>query len=219
MIGELWVLAVALGLVVSAAVYLIFIWPRREPAEQDSELGDAGADRANAGASAATDASPSGVVVARGEPAGDRSQRALTVDLAQQIPLRVLLADDTAMNQKLIRHVFARMGYDIEVVDNGVAAVESARASEYDLILMDIQMPEMDGIEACVHILAEARSRGVRPPAIVAVTANASDDNRRRCLAAGMCDFIPKPFTLERLQQVVSSMGDGSETYRAPTSS
>jgi CheY-like chemotaxis protein len=127
--------------------------------------------------------------------------------------LRVLLAEDTTMNQTLIRHIFARMGYVIEIVNNGLAAVESAREADYDLILMDIQMPGMDGIEACTHILAEASARGTRPPAIVAVTANASVDNRQQCLAAGMCDFIPKPFTLDRLHQVVSRMGDDADSY------
>jgi CheY-like chemotaxis protein len=129
----------------------------------------------------------------------------LATDLAERIPLRILLVEDTPVNQMLMTRIFQKMGYTLDIARNGREAVERARDAHYDLILMDIQMPEMDGWEASSIILQEADSE--HRPRIVAVTANASEENRQRCMTVGMDDFVSKPFTLKRMQAVVEQWG------------
>jgi CheY-like chemotaxis protein/HAMP domain-containing protein len=130
---------------------------------------------------------------------------ALATDLADRIPLRILLVEDTPVNQLLMTRIFEKMGYTLDIARNGREAVERARDARYDLILMDIQMPEMDGWEASSIILQEADRE--HRPRIVAVTANASEENRQRCMTVGMDDFVSKPFTLKRMQAVVEQWG------------
>lgn len=119
--------------------------------------------------------------------------------LGQRHPLRVLLAEDNLVNQKVALRILNRMGYSADVVANGLEAVEAARRKPYDLILMDMQMPEMDGLEAARRILAECSKR----PRIVALTANALRDDQEKCAAAGMDEFISKPVKMEELQAVL----------------
>jgi GAF domain-containing protein/CheY-like chemotaxis protein len=119
-------------------------------------------------------------------PAGDGDGR----DLGARHPLRILLAEDNPVNQKLATRLLAQIAYAADVVDDGAKAVAAVSATPYDVILMDVQMPELDGLEATRRI----RSRWPeRPFWIVAMTANAMAGDREACLAAGMNDYISKP--------------------------
>jgi signal transduction histidine kinase/ActR/RegA family two-component response regulator len=117
--------------------------------------------------------------------------------MAGRHPLRILLAEDNLVNQKLAFRLLARMGYGADVASNGVEAIEAVERQAYDLVLMDVQMPEMDGLEASRRIV-ERWPVGHRPR-IVAMTANASEGDREACLAAGMDDYLTKPFRVEAL--------------------
>jgi CheY-like chemotaxis protein/anti-sigma regulatory factor (Ser/Thr protein kinase) len=116
--------------------------------------------------------------------------------MAQRHPLRILVAEDNAVNQKLALRLLSQMGYRADVASNGVEAIESVQRQSYDLILMDVQMPEMDGLEAAREI--DRRWAGTRPR-IVAMTANAMQGDREECLAAKMDDYITKPIRVEAL--------------------
>ena len=114
-------------------------------------------------------------------------------------PLRILLAEDNTLNQKLALALLSRLGYTADVVVTGVEAIDAVRRSLYDVVLMDVQMPEMDGLEATRHIVAEIVDR----PRIVALTANAMAGDREVCLAAGMDDFLSKPLRPTELTEVL----------------
>ena len=117
--------------------------------------------------------------------------------LGARHPLRILLAEDNPVNQKLALRLLDRMGYLADVVENGQAAIAAVEGSTYDVILMDIQMPELDGLETTRRI---RRRWPGDSPRIVAMTANAMDGDREACLAAGMDDYISKPIAPEALQ-------------------
>jgi two-component system, sensor histidine kinase and response regulator len=112
---------------------------------------------------------------------------------------RILMAEDNAINQKVGKLILERAGFCIDVVADGNEAVAAHRAHPYDLILMDCQMPAMDGFEASRQI----RLLPQRQPVIIAVTANALVGERERCLRAGMDDYLSKPFQAEQLVAVV----------------
>jgi CheY-like chemotaxis protein/HPt (histidine-containing phosphotransfer) domain-containing protein len=114
---------------------------------------------------------------------------------------RILLAEDHEINQKLAVALLERFGYRVEVVGTGAQAVAAVRRGGYDLVLMDCQMPELDGYEATAEI-RRLEGAGRRIP-IVAMTANAMDGERERCLAAGMNDYITKPIDRTRLSQTL----------------
>ena len=110
---------------------------------------------------------------------------------------RLLLIEDNKINQKLALALLARLGYETDLAENGVEAVKSATEVQYSLILMDVQMPEMDGLEATRQIRALATINSSVP--IVALTANAMESDREACLSAGMNDFLSKPFSRDSL--------------------
>ena len=115
---------------------------------------------------------------------------------------RILLVEDNKVNQIVATRFLARLGQDVEIANDGAEAVSISREKAFDLILMDMQMPVMDGIEATKRIIAEGGPSAEVP--IIAMTANASDDDRRRCLDAGMKGFESKPVTLERLRKMIA---------------
>ena len=105
-------------------------------------------------------------------------------------PLRILLAEDNAVNQKLALRLLEQMGYRADLASNGFEVIESLDRQMYDLVLMDVQMPDMDGLEATRKIRVMPN---LDQPRIVAMTANAMQGDREMCLAAGMDDYISKP--------------------------
>jgi len=115
--------------------------------------------------------------------------------LGARHPLRVLLAEDNLVNQKLALRLLQQMGYRADVASNGIEAIEAIERQRYDVILMDVQMPEMDGLEASRRIVRRWNDR----PRIVAMTANAMQGDREECLAAGMDDYVTKPIRVDAL--------------------
>jgi signal transduction histidine kinase/DNA-binding response OmpR family regulator/HPt (histidine-containing phosphotransfer) domain-containing protein len=137
------------------------------------------------------------------------AERVFDATMGERLPLRILLAEDNATNQKLALHLLARMGYRADLAANGHEVLAAMERRDYDVVLMDMQMPEMDGLEATRQI----RQRwGVgRPPRIVAMTANTMQGDREICLAAGMDDYVSKPI---RLPLLVEALERGAEAIR-----
>ncbi len=117
--------------------------------------------------------------------------------MAARHPLRILLAEDNVVNQKLALRLLQQLGYRADLASNGVEAIESVERQPYDVVLMDVQMPEMDGLEASRRITD--RWAAAARPRIVAMTANAMQGDREMCLAAGMDDYLTKPIRVDQL--------------------
>jgi len=122
--------------------------------------------------------------------------------MASRHPLRILLAEDNVVNQKLALRLLQQMGYRADLASNGIEAVESVERQAYDVVLMDVQMPEMDGLEASRRITGKWAA-GERPR-IVAMTANAMQGDREQCLAAGMDDYVTKPIRVDALVEALT---------------
>ncbi len=136
----------------------------------------------------------------RGLPGAETGSGQFDAKLGQQWPLHILLAEDHPTNQLLALRLLDRLGYRADVAANGLEALEALQRQHYDVVLMDMQMPEMDGLEATRRIRAEeAESGAQRPVHIVAMTANAMQGDRELCMAAGMNDYISKPIRVEAL--------------------
>lgn len=120
------------------------------------------------------------------------------------LPLRILLAEDNTVNQKLALRYLERMGYGATIANNGREALEACERNRYDVILMDVQMPEMDGLEASRRLCARL-PRSDRPR-IIAMTANAMAGDREICLQAGMDDYLSKPIRLEQLKAALRNV-------------
>ena len=131
----------------------------------------------------------------------------LDPEQASRHPLRILLVEDNAVNQKLALRLLSLMGYQADVAGNGIEAVEAVERQEYDLVLMDVQMPEMDGLEATRRI----RTRPEHGPRIVAMTANALDGDREACFEAGMDDYLGKPIRVDELVTALAKTPNGSD--------
>jgi len=117
--------------------------------------------------------------------------------MAARHPLRILLAEDNVVNQKLALRLLQQMGYRADLASNGIEAIESVERQPYDVVLMDVQMPEMDGLEASRQITSKWKTS--ERPRIVAMTANAMQGDREQCLAAGMDDYVTKPIRVDQL--------------------
>jgi PAS domain S-box-containing protein len=117
-------------------------------------------------------------------------------------PLRILLAEDHAINQKMVLMLLHRLGYEADVVTNGIDAIAALQRQDYDVVLMDVNMPEMDGLTATQRIRRKISERS--QPRIIAMTASAMMGDRERCFDAGMDDYITKPFHLQDFVQALS---------------
>ena len=124
-------------------------------------------------------------------------------DMSARHPLRILLAEDNVVNQKLALRLLQQMGYRADLASNGIEAIECVERQPYDVVLMDVQMPEMDGLEASRHITAKWPAS--QRPRIVAMTANAMQGDREACLAAGMDDYVTKPIRVAALVEALNN--------------
>lgn len=126
--------------------------------------------------------------------AGDQKNK-LSVEFSKDNPLRILLAEDDVLNQKMVTKVLNKLGYQPHICSNGNEVLEEVSLNNYDIILMDVQMPEMDGLEATKMIRLCLSVQ----PVIIAMTANTLQGDRDACMRAGMDDYISKPVKLEEL--------------------
>ncbi len=139
-------------------------------------------------------------------------------EMGKRLPLRILLAEDNTINQKLALRLLERLGYRADVAGNGLETLDALRRQTYDVVLMDVQMPEMDGLEATRVIRGEWEH--ARRPRIIAMTANAMKEDREICLAAGMDDYVSKPIRVEELVtalskcQVLIERGDADQDQK-----
>ena len=168
-------------------------------------------------------------IVAGGEvEMGARVGRASQIDsgLGDRVPLKILLAEDNPTNQKLALLTLKQMGYKAEIAGNGRQALQAIQREAFDLILMDVQMPEMDGLEATRQIREyedEEHGPDGHRTRIVAMTANATVHDKEKCLAAGMDDYVSKPVRPEALQRalvrsrVAEPLSEEGETRRGQT--
>ena len=131
-------------------------------------------------------------------------------DIAIDRRLHILVAEDNLVNQKLAIRLLERLGYAADLAGNGIEAIAAIEAKHYDVVFMDVQMPEMDGLEATRRIVAKW-DRATRPT-IVAMTANAMDGDREMCLAAGMDDYLSKPI---RPEELAGALDRATDTRRA----
>jgi len=125
----------------------------------------------------------------------DMSVKKLSTDFAKQYPLNILVAEDNPVNQKWATKILGKLGYTVDIADNGHVALDMVSKTVYDLILMDVQMPEMDGLEATRMIRVCLNKQ----PTIIAMTANVMHGDRMACMQAGMDDYISKPVQLGEL--------------------
>lgn len=137
------------------------------------------------------------------KPAPTAQTQKLQSDFALHYPMKILIAEDYVMNQKLALKVLSKLGFEADLAENGLEVLEAFEKKHYDLILMDMQMPEMDGIEATILL----RSKPIQQPVIIAMTANTLAENREECKAAGMDDYISKPINLDFLVSVLEKWG------------
>jgi CheY-like chemotaxis protein/HPt (histidine-containing phosphotransfer) domain-containing protein len=158
------------------------------------------------------------LIVALGLRESTAEDAALPDDISKRAPhraLNILVAEDTPFNQKFILRLLTRWQHKATIVDNGHRAVEAHRSNDYDLILMDVQMPEMDGLEATAAIRAEELDSGQHIP-IIAMTAHAMRGDKERCLGAGMDAYVPKPISSQRLRETIHRL---MPPAKAPTPS
>ena len=132
-------------------------------------------------------------------------KKMLDPQTAKMIPIKILLAEDNVINQKIAKRILEKMGYNIDIAANGLEVLSACDRQKYDLIFMDVQMPEMDGLEATRQLnkLYNEKNR----PKIVAMTANAMEGDRERCLQAGMDDYISKPIVIAEIRNVLEKWG------------
>lgn len=123
----------------------------------------------------------------------------------KELGLRVLVAEDNIVNQKVTLRMLQSLGCRVDLATNGLEAVAAVERAPYDLILMDCQMPELDGYGAA-RTIREKESEGARLP-IIAMTANTKEGERERCIAAGMDDYVAKPVSTRQLGETLRAWG------------
>jgi CheY-like chemotaxis protein len=128
----------------------------------------------------------------------------LDPNLTNKPTLEILLAEDNLVNQKVATHLCRRLGYTVDLAENGLEVLMKLKQKRYDVILMDIEMPKMDGIETTRRIITELPIS--ERPYIIAVTANNVTASRERCLGAGMDEYLNKPLRLDRLTELLDKL-------------
>ena len=123
----------------------------------------------------------------------------LTTSFAEDYPLNILIAEDDFVNQKLIERILYKLGYQTDIVSDGIQVLYSLKKKDYNVILMDVRMPEMDGLETTQVI----RKLAIEQPYIIAMTANAMSQDRDECMQIGMNDYIAKPM---RLAEIIKTL-------------
>ena len=141
--------------------------------------------------------------------AGTAPKPKIDTGIAARHPLRILVAEENVVNQKLALRLLLQMGYRADLASNGVEAIECVERQPCDVVLMDVQMPEMDGLEASRRITAKWQAH--ERPRIVAMTANAMQGDREECLAAGMDDCVTKPIRVAELVEALNRVTAGKE--------
>jgi CheY-like chemotaxis protein len=121
--------------------------------------------------------------------------------MAEKIPLRILLADDSEINLKVGQAYFQKMGYQIETASNGIEVLQALDRQPYDVVFLDVQMPEMDGYEAARQI--KLRWLANDRPRLIAMTGNVLPGERERCIEAGMDDYIAKPVRIKEIEAML----------------
>jgi CheY-like chemotaxis protein/HPt (histidine-containing phosphotransfer) domain-containing protein len=134
--------------------------------------------------------------------------------LGKEWPLRILLAEDNATNQKLALKLLDRLSYTADVVGNGLEALSALQRQRYDVVLMDLQMPELDGLDTTRQLRVQLPAE--TQPYVVAMTANAMPGDREMCLAAGMDDYVSKPIRLEELVRALKAARGDMSASPAP---
>ena len=136
--------------------------------------------------------------------AAPQAKPKMDAQMAGRHPLRILLAEDNVVNQKLALRLLQQMGYRADLASNGIEAIECIERQTYDVVLMDVQMPEMDGLEASRRITSKWKVDA--RPRLIAMTANAMQGDREECLAAGMDDYVTKPIRVDALVQALQQV-------------
>ncbi len=159
----------------------------------------------------------------RATPEPSRPPGKLDPTLANRLPLRVLLCDDNVINQKVATRLLQQMGYRSTIAGNGVEALAAIERSPFDMIFMDVMMPEMDGLEATRQIRSRQQDRAQHPNfkspmIIVAMTASAMPGDRDKCLASGMDDYLSKPVRPEDVRTIVERWGPTASAGQPATS-
>lgn len=142
-----------------------------------------------------------------------KRENILDINLAERYPFRILVAEDNLVNQKVALKIFEKLGFTIDIAENGVEVLDKIRVSAFDVIFMDVHMPEMDGLTCTKNIRKDISIP--RQPVIIAMTANAMQGNKEECIAAGMDDYISKPVRLDELQKMITALGDKIKPEKA----
>ena len=129
----------------------------------------------------------------------DSKDGILSDSFADEYPLNILVAEDNLINQKLIERILHKLGYKIDIAANGIQVLNSLKLKNYNVILMDIQMPEMDGLETTGII----RGMTIEQPYIIALTANAMSKDREECIKKGMNNYVSKPMRLHEIIKIL----------------
>ncbi|WP_143097037.1 hybrid sensor histidine kinase/response regulator [Myxococcus fulvus] len=154
------------------------------------------------------------IVLREGEEVATRSSAELDATLGQRLPLRILLVEDNPINQKVGLRLFKKLGYDADVAGNGVESLGALERERYDVVFMDVHMPQMDGLEATRRIRADSPRYG--SPRIIAMTASVIQGDKDLCLQAGMNDFVTKPVDATLLMAALESAAQLPDLPLAP---
>jgi len=120
--------------------------------------------------------------------------------------LKILLVEDNPLNQKIVSFNLKKEGHEINVASSGIEAIDFFQKTKFDFILMDIMMPEMDGLETTVRIRKIEKSNNMKETPIIALTANTLDNDRNKCLSYGMNEYLAKPFKMNKLYDLLETL-------------